>query len=119
MAKLSKIELQAVAGTILKQVKEAKLPELVAEWEQKKLEVEQSEAWIELQAWLEKHNLKSEAVINNYQLSLALGLGQKPTNVTGLPTIQAIIHRIIISQITEANILTVIDNIKTELLNSN
>ena len=119
MAKLSKMELQAVAGTILKQVKEAKLPQLVAEWEQKKIEVEQSEAWTELQAWLEKHNLKRELVINNYQLCLALGLEQKPTNVTGLPTTQSIIDKIIISQITEANILTVIDTIKNELLNSN
>lgn len=119
MAKLSKMELQAVAGTILKQVKEAKLPELVAEWEQKKLEVEQSEAWIELQAWLEKHNLENKAVINNYQLCLALGLNQKPTSVTGLPTIQTIIDKIIISQISEPNILNIIESIKTELLNSN
>lgn len=118
MAKLSKMELQAVAGTILKQVRGAKLPQLVAEWEQKKLEVEQSEAWLELQAWLEKHNLKRD-VINDYHLCLALGLGQKPTNVTGLPTTQSIIDKIIISQITETNILTVIDTIKNELLNSN
>ena len=33
MAKLNKMELQAVAGSILKQVREAKLPKLVQEWE--------------------------------------------------------------------------------------
>lgn len=119
MAKLSKMELQAVAGTILKQVKEAKLPELVAEWEQKKLEVEQSEAWIELQTWLEKHNLENRAVINKHQLNLALGLESKPTTVTGLPTTQTIMDKIIISQISEPNILNVIESIKTELLNTN
>jgi hypothetical protein len=50
MAKLNKMELQAVAGSILKQIKEAKLPILVQEWEQKKLEVESTEVYKELQA---------------------------------------------------------------------
>jgi hypothetical protein len=117
MAKLNKMELQAVAGTILKQVKEAKLPQLVTEWEQKKLEVEQSEAWLELQAWLQKYELNEKGIINLYHLNLALGLNQKPTTVAGLPTIQNIVDKLIIGQISDTNITSLIESVKEELLN--
>jgi hypothetical protein len=116
MAKLNKMELQAVAGSILKQVKEVKLPILVQEWEQKKVEVESSEAFRELQDWLNKHSLKEKSVINTYQLNFALGLEQKPTQVIGLPTTQQIVDKLIIGQITDANINSIIESIKQELL---
>ena len=109
------MELQAVAGSILKEVRDAKLPQLIQEWEQKKIEVESSEAYTELQNWLEKHSLK-ELVINNYQLNLALGLGQKPTTVGGLPSVQSIVDKLIIGQITDANINSLMERIKQELL---
>lgn len=117
MAKLNKMELQAVAGTILKRVKEAKLPQLVAEWEQKKLEVEQSEAWLELQAWLQKHELNEKSVINLYQLNLALGLKQKPTTVADLPSVQSVVDKLIIGQINDTNITSLIESVEEELLN--
>ena len=116
MAKLNRMELHAVAGTILKQVKEAKLPQLVTEWEQKKLEVEQSEAWLELQVWLQKYKLEEKSVINTYQLNLALGLNQKPTTVAGLPTMQNIVDKLIIGQISDTNITSLTEGIKQELL---
>ena len=112
MAKLNKMELQAVAGSILKQVREAKLPKLVQEWEQKKLEAESSEMYKELQIWLEKHSLEQKGVINTYQLNLALGLTPKPT-------IQNIVDKLIIGQITDTNINTLMESIKQELLTSN
>jgi hypothetical protein len=116
MAKLNKMELQAVAGSILKEVRDAKLPQLIQEWEQKKIEVESSEAYTELQNWLEKHSLKKESIINNYQLNLSLGLGQKPTTVGGLPSVQSIVDKLIIGQITDANINSLMERIKQELL---
>ena len=120
MAKLNKMELQAVAGSILKQVREAKLPELVQEWEQKKLEAESSEMYKELQTWLEKHSLLQEGVINTYQLNLVLGLTPKPTvqNIV-TPTIQNIVDKLIIGQITDTNINSLMESIKQELLTSN
>jgi hypothetical protein len=116
MAKLNKMELQAVAGSILKEVRDAKLPELIQEWEQKKVEVESSEAYIELHSWLEKHSLKKENILNGYQLNLALGLGQKPNTVNGLPSTQNIVDKLIIGQITDANINSLMEIIKQELL---
>ena len=120
MAKLNKMELQAVAGSILKQVREAKLPKLGQEWEQKKLEAESSEMYKELQIWLEKHSLEQKGVINTYQLNLALGLTPKPTvqNIA-TPTIQNIVDKLIIGQITDTNINSLMESIKQELLTSN
>ena len=121
MAKLNKMELQAVAGSILKQVREAKLPKLVQEWEQKTLEAESSEMYKELQIWLEKHSLLQRDVINTYHLNLALGLTPKPTvqSVIGIPTIQNIVDKLIIGQITDTNINSLMESIKQELLTSN
>lgn len=116
MAKLNKMELQAVAGSILKEVRDAKLPQLIQEWEQKKIEVESSEAYTELQDWLKKHSLENEAVINTYHLSLALGLGPKPTIVNGLPSVQSIVDKLIIGQISDDNINSLMERIKQELL---
>ena len=120
MAKLNKMELQAVAGSILKQVREAKLPKLVQEWEQKTLEAESSEMYKELQTWLEKHSLAQKSVINTYQLNLALGLTPEPTiqNIV-TPTIQNIVDKLIIGQITDTNINSLMESIKQELLTSN
>ena len=120
MAKLNKMELQAVAGSILKQVREAKLPKLVQEWEQKTLEAESSEMYKELQIWLEKHSLLQRDVINTYHLNLALGLSPKPTvqSIT-TPTIQNIVDKLIIGQITDTNINSLMESIKQELLTSN
>lgn len=120
MAKLNKMELQAVAGSILKEVKEAKLPKLIQEWEQKNLEAESSEMYKELQTWLEKYSLVEKNVINNYQLNLVLGLTPKPTiqSVTGV-SIQSIIDKLIIGQITDTNINSLMESIKQELLTSN
>ena len=122
MAKLNKMELRAVAGSILKEVKEAKLSKLVQEWEQKTLEAESSEMYKELQTWLEKHSLLQKDVINTYHLNLALGLlTPKPTvqSVIGLPTIQNIVDKLIIGQITDTNITSLMESIKQELLTSN
>lgn len=116
MAKLSKMELQAVAGAILREVKEAKLPSLIEAWEQKKIEVENSEVYLELKNWLKKHNLEEKSVINTYQLNHSLGLGQKPNIVSGLPTTQAIVDKLIISQISDSNITSIITSVKEELL---
>ena len=120
MAKLNKMELQAVAGSILKQVREAKLPKLVQEWEQKTLEAESSEMNKELQIWLEKHSLLQKNVINTYQLNLALGVSPKPTvRSIATPTIQNIVDKLIIGQITDTNINSLMESIKQELLTSN
>ena len=120
MAKLNKMELQAVAGSILKQVREAKLPKLVQEWEQKTLEAESSEMYKELQIWLEKHSLLQKGVINTYQLNLALGVTPKPTVQSIVtPTIQNIVDKLIIGQITDTNISSLMESIKQELLTSN
>ena len=120
MAKLNKMELQAVAGSILKQVREAKLPKLVQEWEQKTLEAESSEMNKELQIWLEIHSLLQKNIINTYQLNLALGLSPKPTvQSIATPTIQNIVDKLIIGQITDANINSLMESIKQELLTSN
>lgn len=116
MAKLSKMELQAVAGSILRQVKEVKLLTLVQEWEQEKIEAESSEAYLELRAWLKKYSFEQELVINTYQLNLALGLSQKPTQVKGLPTMQNVVDKLIIGQITDNNIVSLMQSIKEELL---
>ena len=120
MAKLNKMELQAVAGSILKQVREAKLPKLVQEWEQKTLEAESSEMYKELQIWLEKHSLEQRNVINIYYLDFVLGITPKPTvqNIV-TPTIQNIVDKLIIGQITDANINSLMESIKQELLTSN
>ena len=117
MAKLNKMELQTVARAILKQVKEAKFPELVQEWEQKKLEVESSEMYKELQVWIEKHSLEQ---INTYYLNLALGVTPEPTVQSVVtPTIQNIVDKLIIGQITDTNISSLMESIKQELLTSN
>ncbi len=118
MAKLNKMELQAVAGSILKQIKEAKLPILVQEWEQKKLEVESTEVYKELQAWIKKHSIEEGTVINNYHLNRVLGLNPKPTTVSSLPTIQNIVDKLIIGQITDSNISSLTQAITQELLNA-
>ena len=119
MAKLNKMELQAVAGSILRQVREAKLPKLVQEWEQKTLEAESSEMYKELQIWLEKHSLE-QSVINTYHLNLALGVTPKPTVQSIVtPTIQTIVDKLIIGQITDTNISSLMESIKQELLTSN
>ena len=120
MAKLNKMELQAVAKSILKQVREAKLPKLVQEWEQKTLEAESSEMNKELQIWLEKHSLLQRDVINTYHLDRALGLSPKPTvHSIATPTIQNIVDKLIIGQITDTNINSLMESIKQELLTSN
>ena len=120
MAKLNKMELQAVAGSILKQVREAKLPKLVQEWEQKTLEAESSEMYKELQTWLEKHSLAQKSVINTYSLNLALGVTPEPTVQSIVtPTIQNIVDKLIIGQITDTNINSLMESIKQELLTSN
>jgi hypothetical protein len=115
MAKLNKMELQAVAGSILKEVRDAKLPQLIQEWEQKKIEVEASEAYTELQNWLSKHNL-DKSIINTYHLNFSLGLNSKPTVVGGLPSVQSIVDKLIIGLISDANISSLMERIKTELL---
>ncbi len=112
------MELQAVAGSILKQIKEVKLPILVQEWEQKKLEAESTEVYKDLQAWLKKHSLEENVVINTYQLNRLLGLDPKPNAVTGLPTIQNIVDKLIIGQITDSNISSLTQAITQELLNA-
>ena len=120
MAKLNKVELQAIARAILKQVKEAKFPKLVQEWEQKTLEAESSEMNKELQIWLEKHSLEQRDVINTYHLNLALGITPKPTvQSIATPTIQNIVDKLIIGQITDTNISSLMESIKQELLTSN
>lgn len=120
MAKLNKMELQAVAGSILKQVREVKLSKLVQEWEQKTLEAESSEMNKELQIWLEKHSLLQKNIINTYQLNHALGVSPKPTvQSIATPTIQNIVDKLIIGQITDTNINSLMESIKQELLTSN
>ena len=120
MAKLNKMELQTVARAILKQVKEAKFPELLQEWEQKKLELESSEMYKELQVWIEKHSLEQKSVINTYYLNLALGVTPEPTVQSVVtPTIQNIVDKLIIGQITDTNISSLMESIKQELLTSN
>jgi len=117
MAKLNKMELQAVAGSILKEVKAVKLPQLIQEWEQKKLEVESTEVYKDLQAWLKKHSLEEEPVINTFQLNRLLGLNPKPTSVN-LPSVQSIVDKLIIGQITDSNITSLAESIAQELLNA-
>jgi hypothetical protein len=120
MPKLNKMELHALAGSILRQLKEAKLPKLVQEWEHKKQEAESSELYKELQIWLKKHSLQEKHVINNHQLSLVLGLSAKPTQVTqGLPTLQNIVDKLVIGQITDTDITSLVESVKQELLISN
>ena len=120
MTKLNKMELQAVAGSILKQVREAKLPKLVQEWEQKILGAESSEMNKELQVWLEKHSLEQKSVINTYHLNLVLGVTPRPTvQSIATPTIQNIVDKLIIGQITDTNINSLMESIKQELLTSN
>ena len=74
----------------------------------------------ELQIWLEKHSLLQKNVINTYQLNLALGVSPKPTVQSIVtPTIQNIVNKLIIGQITDTNINSLMESIKQELLTSN
>ena len=67
-----------------------------------------------------KHSLEQKSVINTYYLNLALGITPKPTVQSIVtPTTQNIVDKLIIGQITETNIISLMESIKQELLTSN
>ena len=120
--KLNKMEVQALAETIILQIKEAKLPELLTAWELKEAEIRETPAYKTYEAW---HNMYAQdsfksKVTTLEQLKRYLGLAYKPTlSIVQAPSVNLVINKIILGQINSPDINTLVEGIKNEFLTVN
>lgn len=124
MAKLSKMELEAVARKIITEVKEAKLPELIEEWERKQLLIESDPLYKKAKKLKLELDEKAGYDTGNSYVNLSALMvnvfkgSHKPNINTAMPGLSSynIIDALIIAQVSDTNLTDVIARVKQQFL---